>query len=201
MSRGGRIPEVRGGAAGDRGESLVERRGFWANHLLALCGDGACAERADPEWFGGDGADVDALAEILFDPENWPVFRVPVPDGHLGPGVVVVYRNLVDEPGVDYLLDGQDMGSMLSWQELVRVADCPEPSAEGVQDVSGRFLLLLPLLGGAWSEEVVRGRIVAALVAVGAPEDTVGRAADHLLGHLERRTLHDSAWGSPLSGG
>lgn len=183
------------------GESLVERRGFWANHLLTMCGDGACAERADPEWFGGDGADVDALAEILFGPGNWPVFRVSVPDGQPCPGVVVVYRNLVDEFGVDYLVGGRDMSSRLSWHELVRVADCPEPSAECVQDVSGRFLLLLPLLGGAWSEEVVRERIVADLVAVGAPEDTVGRAAGHLLGHLERRALHDSAWGSPLSGG
>ncbi|MGW6464052.1 hypothetical protein [Streptomyces rubiginosohelvolus] len=189
------------------GESLVERRGFWANHLLAMCGDGTCAERAVPEWFGGDGADADALAEVLFDPEHWPVFRVLVPDGHSVPGVVVVYRNLVDEFGVDHLHGGQDTGaglsrlSGLSWQDLNRVADCPEPPAEGVQDVSGRFLLLLPLLSGEWSDEVVRERTVAALVAVGAPEGTVGRAAGHLLGHLERRAVHDSGWGSPLSGG
>nr|WP_202474077.1 hypothetical protein [Streptomyces sp. SID5466] len=193
------------------GESLVGRRGFWANHLLAMCGDGTCVEQAVPEWFGGDRADVDALAEVLFDPERWPVFRVLVPDGHPVPGVVVVYRNLADEFGVDHLLGGQGTGtcaglssglvSGLSWRELIRVADCPEPPADGVRDVSGRFLLLLPLLGGVWSDEVVRERIVAALVAVGAPEDSVGRAAGHLLGHLERRALHDSGWGSPLSGG
>ncbi|MET8841802.1 hypothetical protein ABZW67_17110 [Streptomyces rubiginosohelvolus] len=187
------------------GDSLVGRRGFWASHLLAMCGDGTCAERAVPEWFGGDGADADALAEVLFDPEQWPVFRVLVPDGHPVPGVVMVYRNFADEFGVDYLRGGQDMGaslvSGLSWQELIRVADCPEPPAEGVQDVSGRFLLLLPLLSGEWSGDVVRERIVAALVAVGAPEGTAGRAAGHLLGHLERRALHDSGWGSPLSGG
>ncbi|MEU5559103.1 hypothetical protein AB0H47_23680 [Streptomyces globisporus] len=185
------------------GESLVGRRGFWANHLLAMCGDGTCAERAVPEWFGGDGADADALAEVLFDPEQWPVFRVLVPDGHPVPGVVVVYRNLVDEFGVDCLLGGQDrcLVAGLSWQELIRVTDRPEPPADGVQDVSGRFLLLLPLLSGEWSDEVVRERIVAALVAVGAPEGTVGRAAGHLLGHLERRALHDAVWGSPLSGG
>ncbi|MFI1785447.1 hypothetical protein [Streptomyces rubiginosohelvolus] len=187
------------------GDSLVGRRGFWANHLLAMCGDGTCAERAVPEWFGGDGADADALAEVLFDPEQWPVFRVLVPDGHPVPGVVMVYRNFADEFGVDYLRGGQDMGaslvSGLSWQELIRVADCSEPPADGVQDVSGRFLLLLPLLSGEWSGDVVRERIVAALVAVGAPEGTVGRAAGHLLGHLERRALHDSGWGSLLSGG
>ncbi|MFB7295514.1 hypothetical protein [Streptomyces rubiginosohelvolus] len=191
------------------GESLVGRRGFWANHLLAMCGDGTCAEPAVPEWFGGDGADADALAEVLFDPEQWPVFRVLVPDGHPVPGVVVVYRNFADEFEVDYLVGGQGTGagfssgsvSGLSWRELIRVADCPEAPADGVQDVSGRFLLLLPLLSGEWSGDLVRERIVAALVAVGAPEYTVGRAAGHLLGHLERRALHDSGWGSPLSGG
>ncbi|MEU4919170.1 hypothetical protein AB0G29_07325 [Streptomyces parvus] len=191
------------------GESLVGRRGFWANHLLAMCGDGTCAERAVPEWFGGDGADADALAEVLFDPEQWPVFRVLVPDGHSVPGLVVVYRNLGDEFGVDYLPGAPGTGAGLSsgpvpglsWQELTRVADCPEPPAEGVQDRSGRFLLLLPLLSGEWPDEAVRERIVAALVAVGAPGDSVGRAAGHLLGHLERRALHDSGWGSPLSGG
>ncbi|MBK3561962.1 hypothetical protein JHN55_36605 [Streptomyces sp. MBT56] len=185
------------------GESLVGRRGFWANHLLAMCGDGTCAEWAVPEWFGGDGADADALAEVLFDSEQWPVFRVLVPDGRQVSGVVVVYRNFADEFGVDYLLGGQDrcLVAGLSWQELIRVADCPEPPAEGVQDVFGRFLLLLPLLSGEWSGDVVRERIFAALVAVGAPEGTVGRAAGHLLGHLERRALHDAGWGSPLSGG
>ncbi|MEV8005324.1 hypothetical protein AB0P10_21940 [Streptomyces parvus] len=193
------------------GESLLGRRGFWTNHLLALCGDGTCAGRADPEWFGGDGGDADALAELLFDPEQWPVFRVLVPDGHPASGVVVVYRNLVDEFGVDYLPGGPTTGtgtgfspalvSGLSWRELVRVADCPEPPADGVQEASGRFLLLLPLLSGEWSDEVVRERIIADLVAVGAPECTVGRAAGHLLGHLERRALHDAGWGSPLSGG
>ncbi|WP_239144673.1 hypothetical protein [Streptomyces sp. SID14515] len=185
------------------------RRGFSANHLLAMCGAGTCAERAVPEWFGGDGADADALAEVLFDPEQWPMFRALVPDGHPVPGVVVVYRNLVDEFGVDYLPGGPGtgaglssaLGPGLSWRELIRVADCPEPPADGVQEVSGRFLLLLPLLSGEWSGDVVRERIVAALVAVGAPGGTVGRAAGHLLGYLERRALHDSGWGSPLSGG
>jgi hypothetical protein len=31
------------------GESLLARPGFWSNHLLAMCGDGACAERPVPE--------------------------------------------------------------------------------------------------------------------------------------------------------
>ncbi|MGW0643207.1 hypothetical protein [Streptomyces badius] len=121
----------------------------------------------------------------------------------------MVYRNPVDEFGVDHLLGGPGANvdlspalvSGLSWRELIRVADCPEPPADGLQDVSERFLLLLPLLGGVWSDEAVRERTAAALVAVGAPEGTVGRAAGHLLGHLERRALHDAGWVSPLSGG
>ncbi|MFE6759233.1 hypothetical protein ACFVDQ_37545 [Streptomyces sp. NPDC057684] len=56
------------------GESLLARPGFWSNHLMPLCSDGAGAERPAPEWFGDDGADTDALSETLFDPERWPVF-------------------------------------------------------------------------------------------------------------------------------
>ncbi|WP_406016337.1 DUF6262 family protein [Streptomyces sp. NBC_00984] len=74
------------------GESLLARRGFWSNYLLAMCSDGACAERPAPEWFGDDGADADAMSEVLFDPERWPAFRVPAEEG---PGAVVIYRNLV----------------------------------------------------------------------------------------------------------
>ncbi|MFE9388781.1 hypothetical protein [Streptomyces sp. NPDC006784] len=83
------------------GESLPTRPGFWSNHLLAMCSDGRTAERLVPEWFGEDGADADAVSETLFDPERWPVFRLPAEDG---PGAVVVYRNLDGDHGVDYLL-------------------------------------------------------------------------------------------------
>ncbi|MFH9608395.1 hypothetical protein [Streptomyces sp. NPDC017448] len=184
------------------GEALVGRPGFWSCHLLGLCGDGACGERADPAWFGDDGADVDALAETLFDPERWPVFRVPGGGRRSGGGVVVIYRNLGDGTAVDYLRGEAPHGEVrLSWGELVGAADSSGSADDGVREGAERFLLLLPCLGGMWDEEAVRERTVAALVAVGAPESTVERAAGHLIGHLERRPSHAADWDSPLSGG
>ncbi|WP_030336431.1 hypothetical protein [Streptomyces sp. NRRL B-1381] len=199
------------------GEELVGRAGFWGCHLLGLCEDGACDERAEPAWFGGDGADADALAEVLFDPERWPVFRVPVEGAAPGGGVAVVYRNLDGDGGVEYRRTGGVTGAVtegatgaatgggtgdvrLSWGELVAVADGPGGGGDGVLDRDERFLLLLPCLRGTWEEAVARERVVAALVAVGAPEDTVERAVGHLLGHLERRAVHEPGWKSPLSG-
>ncbi|MEU3714942.1 hypothetical protein [Streptomyces californicus] len=195
------------------GEALVGRAGFWGCHLLGLCEDGACDERAEPAWFGGDGADADALAEVLFDPERWPVFRVPVEGAAPAGGVAVVYRNLDGDGGVEYRRTGGVTGAVtggatgggtgdvrLSWGELVAVAEGPGGGGDGVSDRDERFLLLLPCLRGTWEEAVARERVVAALVAVGAPEHTVERAAGHLLGHLERRAVHEPGWKSPLSG-
>ncbi|MFD3511259.1 hypothetical protein [Nocardia sp. NPDC058666] len=193
------------------GESLLVRPGFWSNYLLALCSDGECAERRDPEWFGGDGADAEVMSEALFDPERWPVFRVSAGDG---PGVVVIYRNLDGDYGTDYLLthpgrsyveqiagwDGDFSGAGLTWHELIRIADSPSPAAEGVQDTDTRFLLLLPLLTDPDLPETASARLVAALTAVGAPQDTAAIAAEHLLAHLARRSRHDPTWASPLSG-
>ncbi|MFJ6805537.1 hypothetical protein ACIQRK_05730 [Streptomyces anulatus] len=193
------------------GESLLARPGFWSNHLLAMCGDGVCAERPVPEWFGDDGADVDALSEDLFDPEHWPVFRVPAEGG---PGAVVVYRNLVGDYGTDYLLihsdgsraqqiagrEGGGPGIGLTWRELVRIADNPSAGAEGAQDGAARLLLLLPLLADADLPEAARERITVALTATCAPQDTAATTAEHLLAHLERRSRHDPTWESPLSG-
>ncbi|MGW0605347.1 hypothetical protein [Streptomyces sp. NPDC002640] len=204
------------------GEALAGRPGFWSTYLMALCGDGRCAERPVPEWFGEDGADADALSEVLFDPERWPVFRVPA---SVGPGAVVIYRNLHGDHGTDYLLthpgrgpaeqiarwEGDFSGTGLTWRELTRTADNPSPADEGVQgaDVQGaavRLLLLLPLLSDplltdpdGW--ETASARVVTALTAVGAPHGTVRLAAEHLLDHLAWRSRHDPAWSSPLSGG
>ncbi|MGW8885838.1 hypothetical protein [Streptomyces sp. NPDC055749] len=193
------------------GESLLARLGFWSNYLLAMCSDGACAERPSPEWFGDDGADSDAMSEVLFDPEQWPTFRVPAEDG---PGAVVIYRNLVGDYGTDYLLthpdrscaqqiagwEGDFSGTGLTWHELVGIADSPSAAAEGVQDRAARLLLLLPLLTDPDLPEAARARLIAALTAVGAPQDTASTTAEHLLAHLERRSRHDPAWESPLSG-
>ncbi|MER5833896.1 hypothetical protein ABT116_24340 [Streptomyces sp. NPDC002130] len=193
------------------GESLLARPGFWSNYLLAMCSDGACAERPAPEWFGDDGADADAMSEVLFDPEHWPVFRVPAEDG---PGAVVIYRNLVGDYGTDYLLthpdrsyaqqiaswEGDFSGIGLTWRELVRIADSSSAAAEGVQDTAARLLLLLPLLTDPDLPEAAPARLTATLSAAGAPQDMAPIAAEHLLAHLERRSRHDPTWESPLSG-
>ncbi|MFF9431325.1 hypothetical protein [Streptomyces sp. NPDC014746] len=193
------------------GESLLARPGFWSNYLLSMCSDGGCAERPVPEWFGEDGADVDALSEVLFDPEGWPVFRVPAEDG---PGAVVIYRYLDGDYGTDYLLtrsgrscaeqiaswDGDSSGTGLTWRELIRIADSPSFAADGVHDTAVRFLLLLPLLSDPDVPESASARIAAALAVAGAPRGTASIAAEHLLAHLTRRSRHDSSWASPLSG-
>ncbi|MEU3105566.1 hypothetical protein [Streptomyces griseoflavus] len=193
------------------GESLLAHSGFWSNYLLAMCSDGGCAERPVPEWFGEDGADVDALSEVLFDPERWPVFRVPAEDG---PGAVVIYRNLDGDYGTDYLLthpgrsygeqiaswDGDFSGTGLTWRELIRIADSPSFAAEGVQDTAIRFLLLLPLLTDPDVPETASARLMAALAVVGAPQDTAPITAEHLMAHLTTRSRHDPTWASPLSG-
>ncbi|WP_432252739.1 hypothetical protein [Streptomyces sp. HNM1019] len=193
------------------GESLLLHPGFWSNYLLAMGSDGGCAERPVPEWFGEDGADADALSEVLFDPEHWPVFRVPAEDG---PGAVVIYRNLDGDYGTDYLLthpdssyaqqiaswNGDFSGTGLTWHELIRIADSPFLADEGVQDTATRFLLLLPLLTDPNVPDTAAARLIDALTAVGAPQDTASLAAEHLLAHRTRRSQHDPAWTSPLSG-
>lgn len=193
------------------GESLLVPPGFWSNYLLAMCSDGGCAERPAPEWFGEDGADVDALSEVLFDPEHWPVFRVPAEDG---PGAVVIYRNLEGDYGTDYLIthpgrsyaeqiaswDGDFSGTGLTWPELIRIADNPSLADEGAQDTAIRLLLLLPLLSDPDVQETASARLITALTETGTPHNTAAIAARHLLAHLTRRSRHDPTWASPLSG-
>ncbi|GLX54002.1 hypothetical protein Shyhy01_69510 [Streptomyces hygroscopicus subsp. hygroscopicus] len=191
------------------GEPLVTRPGFWANHLWGPCCRDAGAE---PEWFGGDGADVDAMSEVLMDPERWPVFRLPIEGGY---EAVVIYRNLVGDHGVDYLLVHPDRrtpqhiaswygeleGDSLTWGELVRIADGAGSVAEGVLDPAARLLLLLPLLAGYPLPGEAPAKLRSALIAAGVPRDIAPVTAGHLLEHAAGSAWHDPAWGSPLSGG
>ncbi|MFC5199880.1 hypothetical protein [Streptomyces kaempferi] len=190
------------------GESLLARPGFWSNYLMAMCGDGAGVDHPIPDWFGDDGADTDALSEVLFDPERWPVFRLPTAHG---PGAVVVYRNLPGDYGIDYLLthpggshaqriaswEGDLVGTGLTWLELVRIADYP--AADGAEDPAARLLLVLPLLDDLDVPEAAPARLSAALAEAGAPQDSALNTAERLLTHLMRRPWHDPTWASPLS--
>jgi hypothetical protein len=128
---------------------------------------------------------------------------------------VVIYRNMVDDYGTDYLLtgpgrayarqiagrEGNLSGTGLTWNELVRIADHPSTGAEGIQDRAARLLLVLPLLADPDLAEAAPARLAAALTEVGAPRHTASTAAEHPLAHLTRRPFHDPTWESPLSGG
>ncbi|MEV4339446.1 hypothetical protein [Streptomyces sp. NPDC049590] len=152
------------------------------------------------------------MSEALLDPGRWPVFRVPVAGGY---GLVAVYRNCVDDYGVDYLItppgrgraqhlavrQGDLEGETLRWGELVRIAGSPGAAAEGIEDPAARLLLLLPLLVEQALPGGATATLGAALIAVGAPRDTAPLTARRLLGHSGGKTWHDPAWGSPLSGG
>ncbi|WP_316741601.1 hypothetical protein [Streptomyces sp. MK7] len=188
------------------GEPLVDRPGFWSNHLWGP----SCDAGAEPEWFGDDGADADAMSEVLMDPERWPVFRVPIEGGHKA---TVVYRNLVGDHGIDYLFthpswssarqfvgcEGALNGNTLTWRELVRIVYSPSV-AGGIEDTSARLLLLLPLLREHALPDGATTRLNSALKAVGTPQDTTPITAQHLLGHSAGSVWHDPMWGSPLSG-
>ncbi|WP_327385408.1 MULTISPECIES: hypothetical protein [unclassified Streptomyces] len=54
----------------------------------------------------------------------------------------MIYRNLVGDCGTDYLLThpgrGDVSGTGLTWHELVRLADSPSSTAEGVEDTAAR---------------------------------------------------------------
>ncbi|MFC8226516.1 hypothetical protein [Streptomyces sp. NPDC057287] len=192
------------------GEPLLARPGFWSNYLSAICAGGADAARPLPEWFGEDGADVDALSETLFDPDCWPVLRVSGADGSR---VVVVFRNLEGDYGTDFLLvrpgrshpqriarrEGGLAGTGLGWRELVRIADNPAREADGVDDPAARLLVLLPLLDDLEAPEEAPARLGAALTAVGVARGTALSTAERLLAGLRGRTWHEPAWGSPLS--
>ncbi|WP_328505364.1 hypothetical protein [Streptomyces sp. NBC_00391] len=192
------------------GEPLTARPGFWSNHLLGLCARGPGGE---PEWFGDDGADADAMSDVLWNPEGRPVFRVPLANGH---GIAVIYRNIVGDYGIDYVAtrpgghhaqqfatwEGDLVGDTVTWPELVRIAaDTPSAPADGLTDPAARLLLLLPLLRDPAPPTEASTYLTTVLITAGAPQHTAPATAGHLLDHASAAVWHDPTWPSPLSGG
>ncbi|WP_418959447.1 hypothetical protein [Streptomyces tritici] len=194
------------------GEDLTDLPGFWAAHLMWLCGTED--EEPEPEWFGVDGADVDEAFEALSDPERRFVLRVPFGGGHV---VEMRVHSLPGEFGTEYVvthpawdreghlatLDGHYAGPGLAWRELVHTAGTPDLAAPGLHDPHTRLLLLLPALGDAdlppEAAEVVR----EALVGAGIPEPEAPRLSEALL--TDHPFWDPPSWGpsattSPLSG-
>ncbi|MFC4853660.1 hypothetical protein [Actinophytocola glycyrrhizae] len=169
------IPGYEGGPLIDGSDFLSELL-FWPNHLgSCLRGEESQALAFGPDW--------DAAKDVyrrVSDGERWPVFSV-----HLlaGPVIHVVYRNLDDDIGVDYLVhhpewgdavpvavdDGHFMGPGLSWRELVAVAD--QPVSGGVADADARLLLLFPMLGDADVPEAAAARLASALSTLTVVEE------------------------------
>ncbi|WP_052069568.1 hypothetical protein [Streptacidiphilus albus] len=192
------------------GEALLGRAEIWSNHLLGMCWSSSGATRPMPEWFGDDGADTEAMSETLMDDQAWPVFRVPFDGGH---AAIVVYRNLLGDCGIDYLLthpdwncaqvlascDGSWSGPGLTWKNLVRITASPDLTTNGAHDPAERLLLLLPALCQAELPADAQTRVEAALETVGAPNSSIQIMARALLDG--RR--HSGPGGfskSPLSG-
>jgi hypothetical protein len=193
------------------GEALLDRRGLWANHLLGLCRPDSEGSRPGPEWFGDDGADTDAMSEVLMDDQRWPVFRIPFDGGH---SILVVYRNLVGDYGVDYLLnhpdwtrpealasfDGDWSGPGLSWRELMQIADTPDSDSIGVHDPASRLLLLLPALRADRLPSDAETRVGAAPNSIGVPKGTAPDVAERLLEGRRPTSERATVGVSPLSG-
>lgn len=169
------------------GRPLLDAAGFWAARLADL------SEGFTPEDFGADAADAGAVLERLHDPAAWPVLTVPLPGGL---AIVVHGDNGEEWPSTHYFLthadwgaslvlasDDQDrIGPGLCWPELLSLLRAPD-GAEGVTDPDERLLLLLPVVGDADVPPEAVDRVVAALVAQGAPEGCVPLARRLLEGH------------------
>ncbi|MFC6884748.1 MULTISPECIES: hypothetical protein [Actinomadura] len=140
------------------GSDLLNDPSFWAVHALTV---GATGLDDLQGGFGVDIEDAEVLSEQLFDPDRWPVFSVRLRSRAT---VHVIYRNLTDDMGVDFLLshpawphafqlaaiDGCLVGPGLSWRELDAIAHQPPSSAPtSIGDPARRLLLLLPALGDA----------------------------------------------------
>jgi len=161
---------------------LLDEPLFWLGHLAS----GASSEEAAELLFG---ADYDATVEFcrqMSARPDWPTFSVPVATGRL----YVVYRNLADDMGIDYLLDRPDwdraerlatddghfMGPGLSWPELTAAAD-NGLAGGSTTDPDSRLLLLLPAFGDSAVPAAAAERLGAALRARTAVEDPERLAA------------------------
>ena len=135
--------------------SLTGRRGFWPAHFYDVIDDEDLLADA---WRVGLDV-VEETATLLTDPGAWPLFEIELGDGA---GLAVIYRNLEDELGIDYLvsagrdggwieiasIEGHFRGPGLSWPEAIRVSHRQRP-----EDQARTLLLLAPILGDVEAEQ------------------------------------------------
>ncbi|MFG2910248.1 hypothetical protein ACGF13_35015 [Kitasatospora sp. NPDC048286] len=170
-----RIPGYESGRLAHRPE-LLEDPLFWPGHLYS-CAQG---EETEKLLFGADYEAALDFHHRMLERRDWPVFTVPV---NAGCRLHIVYRNLEDDAGTDYLLhhpgwdraellasdDGHFMGPALSWPELTAAAD-NGPEGGSTIDPHARLLLLLPAFGDAAVPATAVERLAAALRARTAVE-------------------------------
>ncbi|MER7420952.1 hypothetical protein ABT346_29940 [Micromonospora peucetia] len=144
---------------------------FWPAFLLQMG-----MARSAPDAFGVDLADLDAYLDNFEQPDQWPVFAVPIGGGTMH----MIVCNLPGDSGIDWVLDADA-------QEAVRADSGPEYSGSGLPwDLLPRepahLLMALPAFGEHETADGVRSRVVQALRAVGATAGTE-ELADDLLKH------------------
>ncbi|WP_254898172.1 hypothetical protein [Kitasatospora sp. NA04385] len=182
----GRIPGYDSGPLAHLPELLDEPR-FWLGHLYSC----VQSEEAEELLFGADYDAAEDFHRRLSGRADWPVFTVPVTAGRLH----VVYRNLEEDTGTDYLLhhpgwdraellaqdDGHFMGPGLSWPELTAAAD-NGLAGGSTTDPDARLLLLLPAFGDTALPAAAAERLAEALRNRTAVEDPEQLAAALLEG-------------------
>ncbi|GLW33073.1 hypothetical protein [Actinoplanes regularis] len=139
---------------------------FWPAFLLQVG-----MARSAPHAFDADLADLDVYLDRFEQPDQWPVFTVPLANG----AMYLVVCNLPDDTGIDWVLDTdaqeahqRGAGSGLPWGLLPRR---PE-----------HLLMALPAFGDHDPGESVRTTVAEALRAVGAASG-IDELAEDLLRH------------------
>ncbi|ALG13382.1 hypothetical protein [Kibdelosporangium phytohabitans] len=159
---------------------IVDDPAFWPFFLAFVN-----ATNSPFDAFDIDPADSSALDSVLTDESRWPVFTIPVGDGHR---VRIVLNNLPDDPSVEYLLDPADGGNAvhfanldghfrgpgMSWAELTATSLQPDP----VLSPAERMLFLLPSLGDTETPATAPRIIAAALTSVGATQSQEALAVE-----------------------
>jgi hypothetical protein len=178
--------------------SLTDRRGFWPAHFYDVIED---EDLIADVWRVGLDV-VEETGNLLADPRAWPLFEVEL---GAGAALAVIYRNLKDELGIDYLvsagrdgewveiasIEGHFRGPGLSWPELARVG-----RRQRSEDQARTLLLLAPILGDIEAEQNLEA-IAQAIRSCGGTGDVETLAS---LIASENRYFEAARWSTTRDG-
>ncbi|BCY07003.1 hypothetical protein [Actinoplanes sp. L3-i22] len=146
---------------------------FWPAFLLQVG-----MARSAPQAFDVDLADLDVYCQRFEQPDQWPVFTVPIAGGRMH----LIVCNLPDDAGIDWLLDADA-------QDGVRRSDVSEVQYAGaglpwglLPEQPTSLLMALPAFGDPDPKEQEQRTVQQALRAVGATW-RINELADDLLSH------------------